>query len=85
MEHTCHAIGCTTEVEPELFMCYRHWSIIPKARQRELWRAYRRGQEVDKDPSSDYLAVAMRLRVFVADAEGVPVPPLMRELAEADA
>lgn len=80
MAHTCHALGCETEVEPRLFMCYRHWSMIPKAKQRELWAAYREGQEISKTPSARYLNVARRLHVYVADAEGAPVPPAMRHL-----
>lgn len=65
-----------------MFMCYRHWSLIPKAKQRELWQVYREGQEVSKSPTREYMDVARALRVFVADVEGVPVPPMMRELVD---
>lgn len=81
-EHTCHALRCETAVPPRMFMCHRHWSLIPKARQRELWQVYREGQEVNKRPTIEYLNVARALRVYVADVEGIPVPPLMRELVE---
>jgi hypothetical protein len=63
-------------------MCHRHWSLIPKARQRELWRVYREGQEISKSPTREYLDVARSLRVLVADIEGVPVSPMMRRMVD---
>jgi hypothetical protein len=65
MTHTCHAIGCTTPVPPKMFMCRVHWGMIPKAMQDELWAAYVPGQENRKDPTSEYLEVAFRLRKYV--------------------
>lgn len=55
--HRCHAIGCETEVEPKLLMCRPHWKMVPKFLQKEIWRWYRPGQEIDKKPSREYMAV----------------------------
>lgn len=70
MAHTCHAEGCRAEVPPRLLMCLRHWRMVPVRLQREVWRTYRKGQEIDKCPSEDYL-VAQRAAVeAVAQKEG---------------
>jgi hypothetical protein len=39
-------------------MCLKHWRMVPKDRQRDVWRHYRRGQCDDKQPSREYLAAA---------------------------
>lgn len=57
--HSCHAEGCTKLVPPRLLMCGRHWNMVPRLQQARVWATYRRGQEVTKDPSPEYL-VAMR-------------------------
>lgn len=69
MTHVCHAVGCTTPVPPRLLMCGRHWAMVPKALQREVWATYRHGQEVDKRPSQAYLAAAHRAVMDVFDLE----------------
>jgi hypothetical protein len=53
MKHTCHWPDCTQEVPPRLFMCRRHWFTLPLALRREIWRTYRPGQKVTKDPSPE--------------------------------
>lgn len=57
MSHTCHAHGCKTPVPPRMFMCRPHWRALRPALQRAIWREYREGQEVDKQPSFRYLAI----------------------------
>ena len=57
MTHTCNAHGCPKNVPPRMFMCKRHWTALPKAIQRAIWREYRPGQERDKNPSAAYMAV----------------------------
>lgn len=57
MIHTCHAHGCTKTVSPRMFACLKHWRALPIKIQRAIWREYRRGQELDKEPSLRYLAV----------------------------
>lgn len=58
MPHTCHAIGCNTAVPPKLFMCRKHWFMLPKKHRDAIWATYRPGQEIDKDPSQEYLQAA---------------------------
>ncbi len=60
MKHCCHAAGCKTGVPPSLFMCKKHWFMLPKEQREMIWRHYRHGQENGKGdlPSQAYLEVA---------------------------
>lgn len=58
MAHICHATGCKVAVPPRMFMCRSHWLSLPEPLRHAIWRTYRRGQEVRKDPSPEYLAAA---------------------------
>lgn len=69
MSHRCHASGCGKAVPPNLLMCLKHWRMVPRAEQREVWRTYRRGQEIDKRPSPEYLAAATAAIQAVAERE----------------
>lgn len=69
MRHTCHARDCKTAVPPKMFMCKRHWYMVPKHLRDAIWANYRPGQEITKDPSSEYLEVAMQAINAVADKE----------------
>ena len=68
--HTCHALGCERNVPPRLHMCPQHWRMVPKAKQRALWAAYRPGQELRMDPTAEYLRAAAACVRAVAEAEG---------------
>jgi hypothetical protein len=57
MQHTCHAHGCPRAVAPRLFACVEHWRALRKELRDAIWKEYRSGQEVDKNPSLRYLAV----------------------------
>lgn len=70
MSHTCHATGCGKPVAPKFLMCGKHWAMVPKPQQAEIWRHYRPGQEVDKRPSGAYLTVMKVAIDTVALAEG---------------
>lgn len=72
--HQCHAVGCSTPVEPRFFMCSRHWRMVPPEYQKVIWHYYRAGQEVDKQPSIEYLAVAFAGIACVAIQEGRTPP-----------
>jgi hypothetical protein len=39
-------------------MCLPCWRRVPKDLQREVYRHYRKGQEIDKDPSEKWLEAA---------------------------
>jgi hypothetical protein len=74
MPHQCHAVGCSTPVEPRMFMCGRHWRMLPSQFQKVIWHYYRPGQEIDKQPSIEYLAVAFAGIACVALQEGRTPP-----------
>lgn len=59
-DHHCHAHGCHVSVPPRLFMCRRHWFLVPKPLRDGIWATYRPGQEITKDPTPEYLDVARR-------------------------
>lgn len=56
--HTCHATGCDVPVPPKMFMCKRHWFMLPKPLRDRIWMHYRPGQERDKKPSKEWLQAA---------------------------
>lgn len=70
MTHHCHAVGCETPVPPKMFMCLKHWRMVPREGQQAVWGAYRAGQENDKRPSSIYMDVTNEARRIVAWKEG---------------
>lgn len=63
--HLCHAHGCREAINPRLLMCLRHWKMVPPELQKAVWKHYRAGQEIDKQPSPDYL-LAQRSAVWAA-------------------
>lgn len=68
--HHCHAVGCRVSVPPWKLMCPPHWRQVPGALQRRVWDTYRRGQEIDKRPSPEWLAAATEAIAAVAAREG---------------
>lgn len=56
--HTCHAIGCSAVIPPRLFMCREHWYKLPYHYRKEVFRYYKAGQEVSKNPSRKYIQAA---------------------------
>jgi hypothetical protein len=68
--HTCHAIGCTRVVMPELLMCGRHWRMVPRLLQKLVWAHYRPGQCDDKDASKEWVVAANAAIHAVAFKEG---------------
>jgi len=69
--HLCHARGCGRPIPPRLLMCLRHWRMVPIDIQRRVWKHYRRGQEIDKRPSKEYLEVMKEAIEYVARKEGL--------------
>jgi hypothetical protein len=65
VSHTCHWPGCPAEVDPRLFACRKHWFAIPKPLRDAIWREYRPGQEITKDPSREYVEVARQVREWI--------------------
>jgi hypothetical protein len=61
-----------------MHMCLAHWRMVPKVVQDLIWRHYRPGQEIDKQPSIDYLCTAFVSISCVALKEGKPLPSMDR-------
>lgn len=70
MGHTCHAKFCKTEVPPKLFMCKKHWFMVPSVLRARVWEEYVPGQEIRKDPTDAYLEVTREAIELVAAKEG---------------
>jgi len=66
MSHTCHAPGCKRLVPPRMFACKHHWYRLPQKIRDAVWREYRVGQEIDKQPSARYLAVQQLACAYLA-------------------
>ncbi len=47
-EHHCHAYGCTTPCPPEMFMCKKHWFMVPGLYRLAIKKTYTPGQENGK-------------------------------------
>lgn len=69
--HLCHARLCTIPVPPKMFMCIKHWRLVPKELQNQLWASYSIGQEERKDPSELYLEIAHDCIEAVERAESI--------------
>ena len=67
--HTCHALGCITEVPEAMWGCSKHWYMVPKPLRDAIWRTYRKNQEVTKNPSAEYIAAAKAAIAAVAAKE----------------
>lgn len=63
-----------------MLMCLRHWRMVPRKLQINVWNEYRAGQEIDKRPTLEYLLVQQAAVACVAAKEG-----LADEAAEARA
>lgn len=69
MNHNCHAHKCRARTDPRLFMCWPHWSQLPRVLQRAVLAAYRPGQERDKLPSAAYMKAAHAAKLYLAERE----------------
>lgn len=54
----CHARGCKAQVPPAFFMCAKHWRMVPKTLQNQVWEHYNPGQEQgNADVTQEYCRV----------------------------
>ncbi len=65
MNHTCHWPGCGRIVEPKFWGCIECWLRLPKYLRDKIWAAYVPGQEIRKDPSREYVAVAREVQEWI--------------------
>ena len=57
--HKCHAYGCKTKCKPEFLMCPRHWRMVSKKLQLEVYRHYVDGQcNLNPPPTKEWLIAA---------------------------
>lgn len=70
MKHHCHALNCTNEVAPKLLMCRRHWAMVDKKIQAQVYGSYHCGQESSKRPTKEFLQAARAAITDVAKKEG---------------
>lgn len=52
-----------------MFMCRRHWYMLPKPMRDAIWAAYVPGQEQRKDPADIYLNAAMAAVKWLSENE----------------
>lgn len=79
-DHHCHARGCTVATKSEMLMCLRHWRMVPKQLQREVWKHYRAGQCDDRKVSSEWLTAAdAAIDAVPARASTLGPPPTVKE------
>ena len=68
--HCCHARKCTVQVPRKMFMCRRHWAMLPKPLQRAVWREYNEGQENGAaEVTKAYLDVTAEAIAFIVELE----------------
>jgi hypothetical protein len=54
-----------------MLMCRKHWAMVPRKLQRQVWATYRAGQCDDWDPSNEYCQAAKDAVAAVARKEGL--------------
>lgn len=69
--HYCHWPGCTQATDPKMWGCAPHWWRLPNHLQKRIWQHYRPGQEVDKNPSTEYLAASRAVQEWIRLCGGV--------------
>lgn len=67
--HLCHARGCKKPVPPAMLMCRPHWFMVPPELRKKVWKHYRPGQEIDKQPTAKYLKVTRKAIKAVYEKE----------------
>ena len=68
-QHTCHAANCKVVIPPKLLMCGKHWKMVPEEMQQEIYRYYRPGQEVAKNPRKEWVKAASNAVSYVLRKE----------------
>ncbi len=72
MAHTCHAAGCRQLVPAAMFLCKKHWRMLPQLMRNLIWQHYRPGQEDEKVCSRAYSAAARSAVKWIAKMECRP-------------
>ena len=80
-DHACHALLCKKAVPPRLFMCLPHWRRLPKKHKDAISAMYRSGQEIDKQPSPEYLVAQADAVLAMGLLDGVDAAQLRSQRA----
>jgi len=56
-----------------MFMCRKHWFMVPARMRDRIWATYRRGQCDDWQPSKEYCDTAKAAIIEVARKEGLTI------------
>jgi len=70
-DHHCHWPGCREAVPPAMWGCKPHWMKLPARLRTKIWRAYQPGQEINKRPSKEYVAIAREAQDWIAKHYGI--------------
>ena len=55
------------EVNPKFWGCPKHWFSLPVRLRELIWKHYRRGQEVTKRPSPEYIDAAQQVQAWIIE------------------
>ena len=67
--HKCHARKCNVSTPSRMFMCRKHWFMLPRNMRDKIWDLYVPGQEISRDPSSEYVEHARECVRYIAELE----------------
>lgn len=77
--HTCAATACQRLIPVNLLMCMDHWRRVPAPLQREVWRTFRRQDQV---PAPEFLAARRDYLAAVQAAVDAVAGKALRRQAE---
>lgn len=66
-KHHCHYPGCDKAVSPAMWGCKKHWFKLPMHLRNLIWRTYRPGQEISKNPSTEYIDAAKQVQAWIKE------------------
>lgn len=76
MTHHCHANHCPVPTARGLFMCARHWYMVPPGMRARVWKEYRNaggsGGPIKNTRHAAYFEACANAVEFVATKEGKP-------------
>ena len=64
---TCHWPGCERQIPPHYWACTEHWAALLKRLREHVARAYRPRQEIDKQPSREYIQTAQEVHHWMLE------------------
>lgn len=77
-EHLCHRPNCGKPVPPRLVVCSGCWFLLPLPLRNAIWKFYRPGQEIRKDPTLEYIAALKACLQWWSENAPLPERPKQR-------